>query len=1057
MKKFLFSLTILVLSNSALFSQFNWQHTNGPEGGAAGYTYYNDDYAFYSDEYYLYRTADGLSWEQLDESGIWPMATNENTLVGQFMPDNTFNFTDPVTLKISYDHGSTWTEINKPEGFVYTTRMALCSHGIYLLNSTENFIYRSQDEGLTWDTLNSPTTYIYEITNYDDRLYAGLWRTDTNGENWEEVNSPFPNGVTSNLYVSGENIFVGAENELWYSNDDGQNWNAHSTPWPDQYVEFIMVDDIVYGTGGSTSLAKSEDFGASWEELPVQESFNNNILSLGTAGGYMLGATTNKGFVRLDTNTDSLILSNTGLQSASIHDLNIDNNNDIWAGTGTGVFKLNEQQGWNTGFPLPLPKNQYHIIETGDNGLICAAEIYANHFYLSTDYGNSWQLITLDPNNFISFDNLKVIDNSIYLFSDTGFGFFWRSDDLGATWTFINILGVDDIVKFNGVYFVEDLLSIYASNDQGQNWSLHHDFSPGFILSLHKVEDYLLAGVVNETNGINTSRLYRSQDGINWSYAHDGLPDVEFFQDVYKTSFFEHEGIYMFYNTRAGFYTSLDSCQSWLPVSNIRFHEMALLDTTFYAGGNGGGVISSGLPDMYGTLASGVVYKDDNNNGIQDGGETVLSNIRVGTYNSNTFAPFHSITTQEDGSYVLGIFEDLDDTLKVLTNHTYIEQVNPEYHLASGGGSSFDFGIYLTPDINDLSIQGLHLGRPRPGFDLNIYIPYSNEGTVTSEPTVTLKLDPNLDFQSAIPPPSEIIGDSLVWDIGQLAFLESGGVHVQINVPVNAVLGDSVKSTARIFSSETDQTPEDNVFTICDTIVGSYDPNDKIVHPENGLTEEEIIAGAEIYYTIRFQNTGTFLAEKVRITDQIDTALNLTTLRLVAASHDISSFEVRPGGLLEIIFNQINLPDSLSNEPESHGFVTFAIQRNKHFNINDEVKNMAAIYFDFNEPIFTNEVCFKIPEGIVISTDEISTSKNHKLIVFPNPAGKQFTISIAGKLKGEGMLRVSDTSGKVILSQQVASLSEVITVYTDEIPPGLYFIQVSGKEGTASGKVVVME
>ena len=156
---------------------------------------------------------------------------------------------------------------------------------------------------------------------------------------------------------------------------------------------------------------------------------------------------------------------------------------------------------------------------------------------------------------------------------------------------------------------------------------------------------------------------------------------------------------------------------------------------------------------------------------------------------------------------------------------------------------------------------------------------------------------------------------------------------------------------------------------------------------------------------MHFQNTGTWLAERVRITDQLDTALYWPSLRLIAASHEITSFEMRPGGLLEIVFDNINLPDSTSNEPESHGYVTFAIQRKKNFNPNRPVRNYAAIYFDFNEPIFTNEVSFGVKEPPVVSVHEIGKNEVQKLHIYPNPTQASFIVSTRGTFQGRGKLR----------------------------------------------------
>jgi uncharacterized repeat protein (TIGR01451 family) len=223
------------------------------------------------------------------------------------------------------------------------------------------------------------------------------------------------------------------------------------------------------------------------------------------------------------------------------------------------------------------------------------------------------------------------------------------------------------------------------------------------------------------------------------------------------------------------------------------------------------------------------------------------------------------------------------------------------------------------------------------------------------------------------------------------------------------------------------------------------------------LTADEIVNGEEVFFTIRFQNTGTYLAERVRITDQIDTTLNFSTLRFVAASHEVTSFALRPGGLLEVVFENINLPDSLSNEPESHGFVAFAIQRNKNYRHDDEVKNIAAIYFDFNEPIFTNEVIFKVAEDPIVSTKNIEGKENRELSIYPNPTNDIFTVSTAGKAYGSGILKILDSNGKILKVRKITDLHQLILFNASGFAPGMYIVQVSTQKVTLNGKIIIVK
>ncbi|HRD54711.1 MAG TPA: T9SS C-terminal target domain-containing protein, partial [Flavobacteriales bacterium] len=96
-----------------------------------------------------------------------------------------------------------------------------------------------------------------------------------------------------------------------------------------------------------------------------------------------------------------------------------------------------------------------------------------------------------------------------------------------------------------------------------------------------------------------------------------------------------------------------------------------------------------------------------------------------------------------------------------------------------------------------------------------------------------------------------------------------------------------------------------------DSVVGSYDPNDKLLSPAV-LTPDEVTLGeTPIAYTIRFQNTGTFLADRVVITDTLPDGLQWNSVAMLDASHPFNWF--LNNGVLHFIFDDINLPDSQSD------------------------------------------------------------------------------------------------------------------------------------------------
>ncbi len=154
----------------------------------------------------------------------------------------------------------------------------------------------------------------------------------------------------------------------------------------------------------------------------------------------------------------------------------------------------------------------------------------------------------------------------------------------------------------------------------------------------------------------------------------------------------------------------------------------------------------------------------------------------------------------------------------------------------------------------------------------------------------------------------------------------------------------------------------ERIETSCSEILDSYDPNDKQVVPF-GLTNENLIEKTtELDYTIRFQNTGTIEAVNIVVLDTLSEFLDIETIRLGMVSHDYKFFidgdaDTR---VLRFQFDNINLPDSNSNEPASHGFIKFKIKQKANNRIGTVIKNRAAIYFDFNSPIITNTISNKV-------------------------------------------------------------------------------------------------
>lgn len=139
----------------------------------------------------------------------------------------------------------------------------------------------------------------------------------------------------------------------------------------------------------------------------------------------------------------------------------------------------------------------------------------------------------------------------------------------------------------------------------------------------------------------------------------------------------------------------------------------------------------------------------------------------------------------------------------------------------------------------------------------------------------------------------------------------------------------------------------------CQQTSAAYDPNDKQAIPTGVGNQNFVAPNQTMDYKIRFQNTGTDTAFNVVIVDTIDVSVfDLASFRPGVASHPY--YVQREGNEIRFLFDDIQLVDSLTNEPGSHGFVHFSIAQRPDLPDGTILENRAGIYFDFNPPIITN-------------------------------------------------------------------------------------------------------
>ncbi len=238
--------------------------------------------------------------------------------------------------------------------------------------------------------------------------------------------------------------------------------------------------------------------------------------------------------------------------------------------------------------------------------------------------------------------------------------------------------------------------------------------------------------------------------------------------------------------------------------------------------------------------------------------------------------------------------------------------------------------------------------------------------------------------------------------------------------------------------------PHDDVDPVvdifCGTVVGSFDPNDKTGYPLGFGPQHDILPGQQLNYVIRFQNTGTAEAYNIVVRDTLDTDLDILSLVMGAASHSYT-FQIDSGRVLKWTFANIMLPDSTTNEEESHGFITYTINQSDMHPNGTTITNSAAIYFDSNDPIITNTTLHTINDQLDILAGEQqlndSNSKTTILQAFPNPF--ENTITVVKNTNDACPFEITDITGRVVKTGVLVNDQTLLSM--ENIPSGVYLMR----------------
>lgn len=456
-------------------------------------------------------------------------------------------------------------------------------------------------------------------------------------------------------------------------------------------------------------------------------------------------------------------------------------------------------------------------------------------------------------------------------------------------------------------------------------------------------------------------------------------------------------------------------------------------------------------------IISGYVYHDMNTNCAFDGSDVPLTfEVTAVETGSNNYLA--SAIADASGYYELvvpaGITAEISLSNYFATNIYVCPPTGILSATAPSSGNNFAInstGFDLTPE----SWGGFF----HPGFTELVSLG-AWDYQVLNTPDIQIRVvvnDPQITFVSGIAAGGDAIpdvsGDTLTWDIPASfvnnAFNYSGSalLNMSFTTDVSAPLGSQICLDVIVSPISGDLEQLNNIVNMCFPIANSYDPNYIEVSP-HGYTNAGIIdPNLDMLYTIHFQNTGNYPAVNVIIKDTLNgSVLDLSSFEYLASSHTLTNLVTDGNGAMTFMFENIYLPDSTSDEPNSHGWISYRIKQEPDLVPSTTIENTAYIYFDFNSPIITNTALNTIASPANVGEIQASFSA---LSIYPVPATD--LVTVVTNLTEETSYYIVDVNGNILQQGSVLN-GDQISVST--LANGIYLFKL--EDGSVE-KIVIQK
>lgn len=988
------------------------------------------------------------------------------------------------TIFSTFDFGKKWNgyslnmDLSNTRGFVFnfiftdTAKYFCCSYASSFVNGDEKTkIFKSKKGSYEWVEIASMNKDASEgISGNKSRIILKSLDNIILYKNFNftnPINIPLNSVVNSKdnkIYLSDSAIIISNEDteskKVFISNNDGTNWRKLAEMSKNiRKTHKIAITDSLILLNSNNDFQISKDNGKTWNIVSLNSDiqkvlFNRSVDfqgltdssfqvfyysgSYNVSAGYVLGTYNYK---------------KQKWQVEDIHDFPVFN-------VKNRLFSDDSYSDDNASTWTPMDKSDFYSLE---GAIIKDTLIYAigneDTMVLSQDLGKTW---VRQPKFPLSYGNNYVKGDTIVVYSDNSY---WISYKYPYTsWTKVISAGSGyNVFLNNGILYYTEFGKFGIQRCLLNGTKLSTIFETVSDITFFYVDDDKILFYDNLKNKLKISKDF----GLNWkdysvTKSDSSYFDFSLFQKVDKDVYVMSTSQLAILDNKVlgsidvGIFISTNGGESWSKINDGLTYDCNRTYFTSYltksknklflSTEKGRTVWSRDLDNLTVRKNFGNVFSDKNKNGKRDNNELPLSNIKILSKNTGI-----SSLSDKDGNYAFFYDTQNADTLSLQLDNKYAIVTTPNrVSTKENQDSTKNFGVYLNDNINDVKINATAITPVRPGFNNTYLLNYKNLGSTTATGKITFSYNAKQNFVEASSNPSSNTAQILTWNYSNLQPNESRTIQVTFKTAVDIPIRTQVTHVVTIDPLSIDTFKSDNIDSLVLAVVGSFDPNDKQITFNNSRTVPSIIDNTtELTYTIRFQNTGNYPADFVKVTDTLSDKLDLTSLKVIASSHNFN-MTVKNKNVLVFDFNPIFLPDSIANEKESHGFIKFSVKPKKVLTKDEVIKNTAYIYFDYNSAIITNTV----ETGYQKPNNLLTPSVFEAISVYPNPTTGLLTFKLDKFLGKELSINIYSIAGKLIMNKHfIAQPENQLSV--EFLQNGLYILQIKTGDEMFMGKFMI--